>query len=319
MNANEPFIAAESLKDDRKSSQYGVISEIVRNAVEQCVAASDWPSPVAESSMEIFHSQRVKLIKEEIVRAGRKLWERQYVDGNGGNISARISPDYVICTPTLLSKGDLHVEDLSLVDLENRQICGNRAQTSEIFLHLEIYKAVPEARAVIHCHPPYATAHAVADVIPAGNLVPEQEVFIGPVALAPYETPGTMAFARTVLPYVRRHNTILLSHHGIACWADTVTHAEWYTEVIDTYCKTVMIAKQLKPDLAEIPPDKIRDLLALKKRLGLPDARLPMDETHAAATAIPTFPPPCPLSESEMESLVSSLAAEILRFFEKRA
>jgi L-fuculose-phosphate aldolase len=312
-------MAGKSLGVDSKYSKYGVFSEIVRSAVEQCLAAGGPLSPASESPMELFHSPRVKLIKEEIIRAGRKLWERQYVDGNGGNISVRISQNYVICTPTLLSKGDLHVEDLSLVDLENRQICGKLAQTSEILLHLEIYKAVPEAKAVIHCHPPYATAHAVADVIPQGNLVPEQEVFIGPVALAPYETPGTMAFAKTILPYVRRHNTILLSHHGIACWADTVTHAEWYTEVIDTYCKTLMIAKQLKPDLAEIPPDKISDLLALKKRLGLPDARLPVDEAYAAASAEPAFPSSCTLSEAEMESLVSSLTEEIVQFFEKRA
>ncbi|MGH9616576.1 MAG: class II aldolase/adducin family protein [Acidobacteriaceae bacterium] len=66
---------------------------------------------------------------------------------------------------------------------------------------------------------------------------PEQEVFVGPVALAPYETPGTQAFAETVLPYVKNHNTILLTNHGVVCWADTVTHAEWYVEVVDTYCK----------------------------------------------------------------------------------
>jgi L-fuculose-phosphate aldolase len=318
MNTDEIFMPGESVGADSINSKYGAISEIVRTAVEQCLATSGSSSPASESPMELFHSPPAKLIKEEIVRAGRKLWERQYVDGNGGNISARISHDYVICTPTLLSKGDLHVEDLSLVDLENRQISGKRAQTSEILLHLEIYKAVHEAKAVIHCHPPYATAHAVADVIPEGNLLPEQEVFIGPVALAPYETPGTMAFAKTILPYVRRHNTILLSHHGIACWADTVTHAEWYTEVIDTYCKTVMIAKQLKRDLAEIPPNKISDLLDMKKRLGLPDARLPIDESYDAVSAKPTFPCPGTLSEAEIESLVSSLTEEIVQFFEKR-
>ena len=175
---------------------------------------------------EIFSSPAAQALKEEIVKAGRKLWERQYLDGNGGNISARVSDEFVICTPTLCGKGDMTVNDLSLVDLDNRRICGNRAHTSEILLHLEIYKAVPQAKAVIHCHPPYATAHAVAGVVPRGNLVPEQEVFVGPVALSPYETPGTMAFARTVLPFVEHHNTILLTNHGVVCWADTVEHAE---------------------------------------------------------------------------------------------
>jgi L-fuculose-phosphate aldolase len=110
--------------------------------------------------------------------------------------------------------------------------------------------------------------------VPQGNLIPEQEVFIGPVALAPYETPGTRAFGKTVLPFVKDHNTILLENHGIVCWADTVSHAEWYVEVVENYCKTVLIASQLRPKLNEIPPDKLTDLLAIKKRLGLPDPRL---------------------------------------------
>lgn len=249
------------------------IGTIVRKAISDCLAASRSEKEYLHSQSELFQSTRSLAIKQEIVGAGRKLWQRQYVDGNGGNISHRISDQYVLCTPTLCSKGDLTVDDISLVDLNNTQLCGNRPQTSEIRLHLEIYKAVPEARAVIHCHPPYATAHAIAGVLPPANLIPEQEVFVGPVALAPYETPGTSEFARTVLPFVKNHNTILLANHGVVCWADTVTHAEWYVEVVDTYCKTALIAKQLNPSLPEIPPEKILDLLAIKKRLGLPDAR----------------------------------------------
>jgi L-fuculose-phosphate aldolase len=296
-----------------------VISTIVRRAVLDCLAADRVRQTGAEDPLEIFNSPETNALKQEILRAGKKLWERQYVDGNGGNISVRVSPHYVVCTPTLRSKGDLCVDDLSLVDLENCQICGDRAQTSEILLHLEIYKAVPAAKAVIHCHPPYATAHAVAGVVPQGNLIPEQEVFIGPVALAPYETPGTRAFARTVLPFVKNHNTILLANHGIVCWADTVTHAEWYVEVVDTYCKTVMIASQLRPTLNEIPPDKIDDLLAIKKRLGLPDARLASNaetiETMASEDdTAPSAAPPTQPTNSEIDGMVSRLTAEVMVF-----
>ncbi len=262
-----------------------LVASILRRAVLECIAGqesrknpahqSSTPEPVSGlSPEEIFTTPAAQAIKKEILQAGKKLWERQYVDGNGGNISARVSSEYVICTPTLCSKGDMTMDDLSLVDLDNRQICGDRAQTSEILLHLEIYKAVPRAQAIIHCHPPYATAHAVAGIIPRGNLIPEQEVFVGPVALAPYETPGTMAFARTILPFVENHNTILLANHGIVCWADTVTHAEWYAEVVENYCKIVFIASQLQAPIQEIPAEKIAGLLAMKKRLGLPDPRL---------------------------------------------
>ena len=130
------------------------------------------------------------------------LWMRQFVDGNGGNISYRIGPNEVLCTPTLVSKYDLTPEDLCLVDLEGNQIAGTKPRTSEIFLHLEIYKAVPEAKSAVHCHPPHATAYAITGRVPPNLVIPEFEVFIGKVAISPYETPGTAAFAQTVIPFV---------------------------------------------------------------------------------------------------------------------
>jgi len=304
-------------------SKQELISDIIRKALRNCLEANESALPHSHEPVELFHSSVATEIKEEIIRVGKKLWERQYVDGNGGNISARLSSKYVICTPTLCSKADLTIDDFSLIDMENRQIIGTRPQSSEMLLHLEIYKTVPIADAVIHCHPPYATAHAIAGVIPPGNLVPEQEVFVGPVALTPYETPGTMEFARTILPIVKQHNTILLANHGVVCWADTVTHAEWYVEVVDTYCKTVMIASQLKSPLPEIPPDKIDDLLAIKRRLGLPDARLPLlpDSTTIFESDTESG---CSLSsiqpkKEDVEQLVASLAAQVRAFIEKGA
>jgi L-fuculose-phosphate aldolase len=307
-----------------------LITSIVRKAVLDCIASNGNPQPASwpdELEPEtLFTSAAAQAIKSEIIHAGGKLWQREYVDGNGGNISARISDRYVICTPTLCSKGDMRVEDLSLVDLNNCQICGDRAQTSEILLHLEIYKAVPSARAVIHCHPPYATAHAMAGIVPRGNLVPEQEVFVGPVAVAPYETPGTMAFARTILPFVRDHNTILLTNHGVVCWADTVTHAEWYVEVVENYCKTLTIASQLGVPIQEIPAHKIGGLLAMKKKLGLPDPRLKQEavdgqseqwEQNASGAAAPpsadidSHPE---LRPKEIDELIASITSQVLAF-----
>jgi L-fuculose-phosphate aldolase len=174
----------------------------------------------------------------------------------------------------MLSKGDLQPADICLSDLDGNILAGDRSRTSELLLHLAIYKANPKARAVLHCHPPYATAFAVTGTIPPNGLIPEYEVFIGPAAVAPYETPGTQAFAETVLPFVQDHNTILLQNHGVVCWSDTVTHAEWLAEIIDNYCKTYMIAKQIGAPLQFIPENKIQEILALKRRLGFPDARL---------------------------------------------
>ncbi len=221
----------------------------------------------------LFMTPEAEAMKNEICQVGRKLWLRQFVDGNGGNISYRIGPNEVLCTPTLVSKYDLTPEDISMTDLEGNQIAGSKPSTSELLLHLEIYKAVPGAKAVVHCHPPHATAYAITGRVPPNLVIPEFEVFVGKVALSPYETPGTQAFAETVLPYVKQHNTVLLSNHGIVCWADTVTHAEWYAEVLDSYCWTLMLAAQLGAPINYISAQHGVDLLAMKKRLGLPDVR----------------------------------------------
>ncbi len=196
------------------------------------------------------------------------------MDGNGGNISCRLGRNYVLCTPTMMSKGDMEPADICLSDMDGNIVAGDRLRTSELLLHLEIYRANPRARAVVHCHPPYATAFSLTGTPPPVGLISEYEIFIGPAALARYETPGTHAFAETVLPFVQQHNTILLSNHGVVCWSDTVTHAEWLTEILESYCKTCVIAKQIGKPLVHIPEKKIEEILALKRKLGLPDARM---------------------------------------------
>ena len=235
----------------------------------QAPFAQDETSPLTAASSPEAHALRV-----EIITVGRKLWERQYVDGNGGNISVRLGESYLLCTPTMMSKRDMEPSDICLSDLDGNILAGNRLRTSELLLHLEIYRSNPCARAVVHCHPPYATAFAMTGTVPPIGLISEYETSIGPAAIAPYETPGTQAFAETVRPFVRDHNTILLSNHGIVCWADTVSYAEWFVETFDTYCKTYLIAQQIGKPLAFLPANKIEELLEIKRRLGLPDARM---------------------------------------------
>ena len=238
-------------------------------------AAGNAPGETQNLSPEeaIYRSPEGLALRQEMVWNAHKLWERQYVDGNGGNLSCRIGEHYVLCTPSMVSKADVTIDDLCLVDLDSRQFCGPFRRTSELLMHLEIYKTNPAARAVVHCHPAHATAYAIAGVIPSPDSVPEQEVFVGPVAIAPYETPGTQAFAETIRPFVDRYNSILLKNHGVVCWADTITHAEWFVEVLDTYCRTLILASHLGTPVQRISPDKIQEILEIKKQLGLPDAR----------------------------------------------
>lgn len=250
-------------------------SEQVREVVKTVEKASWMSRHEAETSHAgLANSLEAEALKAEIIATGRKLWERQYVDGNGGNISCRLGDQYVLCTPTMMSKRDMAPADICLSDLEGNILAGQRLRTSELFLHLEIYRATPHARAVVHCHPPYATAFSLTGEAPPVGLISEYELFIGPAAVARYQTTGTKAFAKSVLPFVRDHNAILLANHGVVCWSDTVTHAEWLTEILESYCKICVIAKQIGKPLKAIPDEKIQEILALKRRLGFPDARM---------------------------------------------
>ena len=215
-----------------------------------------------------------RALKEQICEIGRRVYNKGFAAANDGNISIRVGENEVLCSPTMICKGFMKPDDICAVDLDGNQIAGKRKRTSEILLHLAIMRARPEVQAVVHCHPPHATAYAITGRVPPTCVIPEFEVFVGRVAVSPYETPGTKKFAETVLPFVKSHNTVLLSNHGIVCWADTVTHAEWYAEVLETYCWTLMIASQLGAPISSIPPDKTSDLLGIKQRLGIPDARL---------------------------------------------
>lgn len=248
------------------------VSHDERKSSEACAAMRE------VTPLEVAASAEAERLRQEMIAIGRKLWERQYVDGNAGNISVRLGERYLLCTPTRVSKGTMTPEDICLSDMEGNIVAGNRARTSEILLHLEMYKACEEARAIVHCHPPYGTAFALLGAAPPIGLHSEFETMIGPVAVAPFETPGTRAFAETVRPFVRDHNTIVLSNHGIVCWADTITHAEWLVETFETYCRTWMLSRQIGHELDHeprpIPEDKILEILDIKRRMNLPDERM---------------------------------------------
>ena len=171
------------------------------------------------------------------------------MDGNGGNISIRIGENLALCTPTLVSKGFMKPDDLCFVDLDGNQKFGKKKRTSEILMHLQIMKAQPKAKAVVHCHPPHATAFAVAGVNPPTCMIPEIEVFIGKVPIAPYETPGTPEMGAKVAELVDKHNTVLMANHGVVAWSSTVEDAYFKMEIIEAYCRTVVVASQLGTDL----------------------------------------------------------------------
>jgi L-fuculose-phosphate aldolase len=212
--------------------------------------------------------------REEICEIGRRVYARGFAAANDGNISCRIHEELLICTPTGICKGFMKPADLCKVDLDGNQHCGDRKHTSELPLHLEIYRNDPNVQAVVHCHPPHATAFGVAHVdIPSG-ILPEVEIFLGVVPRAEYETPGSAAFAKTILQFIGKANTVVLSNHGTVSWGPTLEKAYWNTEILDSYCRILILASQIG-DVQRLSAQKLRELMDLKARFGQPATAAP--------------------------------------------
>jgi L-fuculose-phosphate aldolase len=201
------------------------------------------------------------------------VYAKGFAAANDGNISYRIAENKVLCSPTMICKGFMTPADLCAVDLDGKQVAGKRKRTSEILLHLSIMKARPDVKAVVHCHPPHATAFGVAhEPIPQG-ILPEIEVFIGEVPFAPYETPGGQVFADTVLPFLKPGtNFVILTNHGTVSFGKNLEEAYWKTEIVDAYCRILILARQLGR-VTYLSERHVQELLDLKKRLGFDDPR----------------------------------------------
>jgi L-fuculose-phosphate aldolase len=212
-------------------------------------------------------------LKLEICDIGRRIYNKGFAAGNDGNISYRLGPNEVLCTPTMVSKGFLTPDMLCTVDMEGKQLSGRLKRTSEVLLHLAIMKKRPEVKSVVHCHPPHATAFAVAREPIPQCVLPEVEVFLGDVPITKYETPGGQKFADTILPFVEKANVIILANHGTVSYGETVERAYWWTEILDGYCRILMLAKDLGR-VNYFTQDKERELLDLKTKWGFKDARL---------------------------------------------
>ncbi len=272
-----------------------------------------------------FNSPEMHALKEQICDIGRRMWQRAYVDGNGGNIAIKVGEDIVLCTPTLVSKGFMKPADMCLVDMEGHQLAGVKRRTSEILMHLQIMKRQPRAVATAHCHPPYSTGFAVAGVEPPTCMIPEYEVFAS-VAIAPYRTPGTPEMGKLVADLTDKHNTILMANHGVVSWShQNVEDAYFKMEILEAYCRTVLVATQLGKTPRTMTPEQLKDLLKIKQNLGIPDPRYGLKECElcdnsdwgpGVTCVVPPVKPadgdPPVAADPQAEAIVQAITNEIL-------
>jgi len=220
-----------------------------------------------------FHSAPIEKLKKQICDMGRRMWERGYTDGNGGNLTIRVGDNMVLCTPTLVCKGYMTPEQICLVDMNGDQLAGKYKRTSEVNTHIGIMKRQPEAKACCHAHPPHATAYAVAKVVPPTCLIPEAEVFLGAIGTASYQTPGSPENAKVVGEVAVDHQAVLMENHGVITWGKDIEDAYWKMENTDAYCQTILIASMLGKELKPISGKQAKDLIGIRKQLGMTDFR----------------------------------------------
>jgi len=183
--------------------------------------------------------------RQEIVRYGRMVHERGFVAAMDGNLSVRLDSKRILITPTCVSKGAMQPRDMVIVDPEGKRVAGRRNVTSEVGMHLLIYRMRPDVRAIVHAHPPTATGFAAAGMALTEPLVCEVVMGLGCIPLARYGTPGTSELAQTLEPYVPNYDAILMSNHGVVAYGDTLEHAYMKMETVEHFAQIALVTHLL--------------------------------------------------------------------------
>jgi L-fuculose-phosphate aldolase len=184
-------------------------------------------------------------LRADIVEVGRRLYARGYTASNDGNISVRLDDGRLLMTPKSVCKGFMEPDFMCITDLEGRKLAGERDPSSEMQMHLEVYRQRPDARAVVHAHPPIATGFAVAGIPLDKAVLAEVVTTLGSVPIADYATPSTRELPEAVRKYVKAHDGMLLANHGALTLGGDLYAAYYKMETIEHFAKISLVARLL--------------------------------------------------------------------------
>lgn len=180
--------------------------------------------------------------KKEIVEVCHKLHSKGFVSATDGNVSIRISKDKIICTPTSLPKEKIQPKDLITINLDGKQISGTRKPSSELKMHVAIYREREDVNAVIHAHPVYATAFASSKLALDLPVLPEVILNLGVVPVCEYATPSTDEVVKSILPFIEKTNLLLLQNHGAVTYGQNLDEAYYLMEKLEHTAKIFSVA-----------------------------------------------------------------------------
>ncbi len=205
-------------------------------------------------------------MKKAIAEVGRQLYDRGLVAGTDGNLSVRLDDDRIMITPAGLATGRLAEDDMVIVDGNGKHLQGRLRASSELLMHLFLYRKRPDVAACIHSHPPYATAFAVAGVAMSEDVLPAVVVSVGKIPLTDYAPPGTEAVPKSLEPHVETCNAFLLRNHGLVTVGRSLDEAFHRHELVEHYARILFLARRLG-DVERIPSDDFLGLEKMRRRL----------------------------------------------------
>jgi L-fuculose-phosphate aldolase len=183
--------------------------------------------------------------RREIVFFGKMLHDRGYVAAMDGNLSVRLDENRILSTPTSMCKGMMHASDMVIVNMEGSRVAGRRSVSSEIGMHLLIYRNRPDVRSVVHAHPRTATGFAAAGIPLNKPLVCEVVIGLGSIPLAKYGTPGTPELAEALEPLVSQYDAILMSNHGVVTYGADLHQAYMKMETVEHFAEIALVTHML--------------------------------------------------------------------------
>ena len=184
-------------------------------------------------------------LRADIIQVGRLMFDKGWIAANDGNLSVRLEDDRILATPTGVCKGMMDATDLILCNLEGEKVCGERELTTEMGMHLAIYRLRPDVRGIVHAHPPAATGFAAAGRALNLALLPEVIICLGSVPLADYGQPGTAALLEGMLPYIPKYDALLLANHGAVAYGEDLLQAYFRMETVEHLARIALVAELL--------------------------------------------------------------------------
>jgi L-fuculose-phosphate aldolase len=184
-------------------------------------------------------------LRADIVEVGRRMYARGYTAANDGNISARLGSERLLMTPKGVCKGFMTPDIMCITDLDGRKLQGDRDPSSEMLMHLEVYRQRPDVQAVVHAHPPTATGFAVAGIPLDRAVLAEVLTTLGSIPIAEYATPSTQELPEAVRKFIKAHDGMLLANHGALTVGGDLFSAYYKMEIIEHFAKISLVARQL--------------------------------------------------------------------------